>query len=281
MNYWLFICTNQGKGASRITSRQIWDRRKADGYWGLGTTTRNRGSIKSGDRIIFYVGSINEYVLVASGKAKTAAYSSKTLTADERKRRKIGLQPVSDYFVDIDDVRVFSDEPYAISLIGVLDLFEGSDTTTWGSKLQGGVRELSYADYARLVAIGTGQGVQLGINVDEEAGRAYSEGNKKMLRHLARERNPKLRRLKLAQVSVADPMLCEVCNFDFQATFGPKFRHCVEIHHRLPLSALQSEVMTKLSDLAILCPNCHRAIHRTGKNIMSVEDFKRLRQKGK
>ncbi len=39
-------------------------------------------------------------------------------------------------------------------------------------------------------------------------------------------------------------------------------------------------VSTTLSDLAVLCPNCHRAIHRT-KPLMSVEEFRSHFQAGR
>lgn len=35
-----------------------------------------------------------------------------------------------------------------------------------------------------------------------------------------------------------------------------------ECHHRVPLADLAIVRSTKASDLAILCPTCHRAIHR-------------------
>lgn len=39
-------------------------------------------------------------------------------------------------------------------------------------------------------------------------------------------------------------------------------------------SNVLNHLAAKLSDLVILCPNCHRAIHRTGKEILSVENFR-------
>ena len=43
--------------------------------------------------------------------------------------------------------------------------------------------------------------------------------------------------------------------------------------HRRPLAEAVGSVTTRLEDLALLCPNCHRAIHRTAP-LMSVEEFR-------
>ncbi|MDN5896921.1 MAG: HNH endonuclease, partial [Nocardioides sp.] len=57
------------------------------------------------------------------------------------------------------------------------------------------------------------------------------------------------------------PISCEVCAFDFGATYGALGEGYVEVHHRLPLHA-SGPVKTRLEDLALLCSNCHRMIHR-------------------
>jgi 5-methylcytosine-specific restriction protein A len=46
-----------------------------------------------------------------------------------------------------------------------------------------------------------------------------------------------------------------------------------EVHHRRPLAEASGPVTTRIEDLAILCANCHRAIHQT-RPLLSVEDFR-------
>jgi hypothetical protein len=48
----------------------------------------------------------------------------------------------------------------------------------------------------------------------------------------------------------------------------------IECHHRIPLH-VTGETQTRLADLALLCSNCHRMIHRT-KQWLKVEDLKEL-----
>ena len=66
---------------------------------------------------------------------------------------------------------------------------------------------------------------------------------------------------------------CEACGFNFAATYGDLGIGFAECHHRLPLASLGSRTGTRLGDLAILCANCHRMIHKT-RPLMSVEEFK-------
>lgn len=82
-------------------------------------------------------------------------------------------------------------------------------------------------------------------------------------RHVARERDPKLRARKIAAVRKSTGRIaCEACGFDFAATYGSRGEGFIECHHRLPLH-VSGPTTTKLADLVLLCSNCHRMIHRT------------------
>ncbi|HEY3546072.1 MAG TPA: HNH endonuclease [Propionicimonas sp.] len=90
----------------------------------------------------------------------------------------------------------------------------------------------------------------------------------------ARERDGRLRRLKLSAVTTAGlPIACEVCGFDFEHRYGTRGEGYIEVHHRRPLH-VSGEVRTRLGDLALLCANCHRMIHR--HSWITVEDLKAL-----
>lgn len=92
---------------------------------------------------------------------------------------------------------------------------------------------------------------------------AASEGSILLSQHLIRERDPRLRRAKLKQVALDGLRpCCEVCSFDFGYVYGTMGEGYIEVHHRLPLHASGPRV-TRLSDLALLCSNCHRMVHRS------------------
>ncbi|CAH7247504.1 HNH domain-containing protein [Vibrio chagasii] len=96
-------------------------------------------------------------------------------------------------------------------------------------------------------------------NIDLE----YFEGNTVYRRHVVRERSAKLVSDKKRSVRDANLKLaCEVCEFDFEETYGERGYDYIECHHKNPLSESNGQ-KTKLSDLALLCSNCHRIIHRS------------------
>lgn len=85
--------------------------------------------------------------------------------------------------------------------------------------------------------------------------------------HRQRERNRSKVREKLKKVRDQDGQLgCQICGLDETAaarTYGKLFGELFECHHIKPLETLTATATTRLADLAILCPTCHRAIHRT------------------
>lgn len=58
---------------------------------------------------------------------------------------------------------------------------------------------------------------------------------------------------------------CQACGFNFQAIYGIIGKGFIEAHHLRSLSKLKGTVveLDPRTDFAVLCPNCHRMIHRT------------------
>lgn len=86
---------------------------------------------------------------------------------------------------------------------------------------------------------------------------------------LHRQREGRARRAKIkdALSKSGGRLICEVknCGFDFKERYGALGEGYAHVHHLNPLSASPSggrEV--KLSDLAIVCANCHAMIHVGG-----------------
>lgn len=99
------------------------------------------------------------------------------------------------------------------------------------------------------------------------------EGSAVMRSHLAIERDRRLVVAKRSTVLHRDGRLaCEVCGVDFLEMYGERGRNFCEVHHRFPLGGQQGARMTRLGDLAILCANCHRMIHR--EPFVSVDELR-------
>lgn len=88
------------------------------------------------------------------------------------------------------------------------------------------------------------------------------EGGFTIRLHKRYERDRKLIALKKAEAQKASTLRCEVCNFDFHEAYGELGSGFIEVHHTKPVHQMKASGKTLLSDLALLCANCHRMAHR-------------------
>ncbi len=109
---------------------------------------------------------------------------------------------------------------------------------------------------------------------DEVVQEDASEGRVLTRTHRLRERNRTLvERKKAAVLASQGKLACEACGFDFAAVYGERGEGFIECHHTVPLRDLQPESRTRLDDLALLCSNCHRMVHRRSP-WLSVEQLR-------
>jgi 5-methylcytosine-specific restriction enzyme A len=60
---------------------------------------------------------------------------------------------------------------------------------------------------------------------------------------------------------------CQACDVDLGELYGSIGQGYIEAHHLRPISTLEEGVVVRYdvaTDFAVLCPNCHRMIHRMG-----------------
>jgi 5-methylcytosine-specific restriction protein A len=122
-----------------------------------------------------------------------------------------------------------------------------------------------------------GKGLADGSTKDEadEADEHYPEGRELMRLHRQKERNRKaVARKKEKVLAATGKLVCEVCDFDFAEAYGELGNGFAECHHRTPLAELTEEYHIKLGELAIVCANCHRMLHRRPLN--KVEELRQL-----
>ena len=94
--------------------------------------------------------------------------------------------------------------------------------------------------------------------------------------HRRRERNQKLVEQKKKQfLTKHGRLFCEVCGFCFKQHYGKRGEGIIECHDTKPLHSLKLSHKTKLSDLALLCSNCHRMIHAV-KQWLTIEELQDL-----
>lgn len=104
---------------------------------------------------------------------------------------------------------------------------------------------------------------------------AAIEGGVRLKMHYIRERNRSLVKAKRREYRHLHGQLqcscCDIRESDLPAELG---EGCFEVHHLRPLSSRSSSEPTRFQDLAIVCSNCHRMIHR-GSTVLSIRELRR------
>jgi hypothetical protein len=92
-------------------------------------------------------------------------------------------------------------------------------------------------------------------------GKSGLEGARKLVKHLRRERDAGLARDAKAAFAKANGnrLFCEACGVEPFKVYGVEV---IEAHHKIPLSLYNEAKETVIEDLLMLCPSCHRAVHR-------------------
>ncbi len=89
--------------------------------------------------------------------------------------------------------------------------------------------------------------------------------------HIFRERSSAL----VKEKKRTSKPICECCGFKFSEVYGPLGEGYIECHHKVPIH--KGERITLLEDLALVCANCHRMLHRKyGDQYLSVEGLSLL-----
>ncbi|MGH2592418.1 MAG: HNH endonuclease, partial [Anaerolineae bacterium] len=102
----------------------------------------------------------------------------------------------------------------------------------------------------------------------------FSEGKILTRLHKRKERNRKATEQKKRKVlQETGKLACEACDFDFVKVYGDLGYGFAECHHTVPVSKLTENHRTRLADLAILCANCHRMIHKS-RPMLSVRELR-------
>jgi hypothetical protein len=122
-------------------------------------------------------------------------------------------------------------------------------------------RVIAAAGYP-IVAKGEQLPAEPGLSDDD---RQWTEGHKKLVTHLTRERGHGLSAAKRDQFKAHHGRLfCERCDMDPVGHYGSvDGEACIEVHHdKIAVADMQSGHRTALEDLKCLCANCHRIVHR-------------------
>lgn len=103
---------------------------------------------------------------------------------------------------------------------------------------------------------------------------AFPEGKRKFKQHYKLERDSAfMRKLKAQRLADLGKLECEVCETDFVALYGAIGKGFIEGHHKVPVSQIDGTEKTYSKDIAFVCSNCHRMLHRA-KPLLTVEQLR-------
>ena len=113
--------------------------------------------------------------------------------------------------------------------------------------------------------------------IDEEEANLFPEGKRVFRQHRVIERNPYL--IKAAKEyhkkRMNGELKCMVCDFSFAEKYGAIGEDFIEGHHTKPISEIEGEYNATVEDIALVCSNCHRMLHRK-RPWLSMSDLKNL-----
>ena len=102
----------------------------------------------------------------------------------------------------------------------------------------------------------------------------FPEGKEVEGKHKFRERNRALiKKAKEIFRRKHGHLYCQVCDFDFNLAYGEIGADFIEAHHTVPVS--RGERKTKIEDIAMVCSNCHKMLHRK-RPWLEMEQLKNL-----
>jgi len=99
--------------------------------------------------------------------------------------------------------------------------------------------------------------------MEEEDEEDFPEGRVLYRVHRRHERSRALaNKMKSRWLRRYGKLACLACGFDFEQVYGPRGRGYIECHHVVPVSELRPGARTRVEDLAPVCSNCHKMLHR-------------------
>lgn len=146
MNYWFFTTTQKKTNGEIVTAEEILKQRLADGFWGLGERTPNRRYLQKGDQIVFYLG----LPIMGFAASATLASDSFALSDEQKGTYWHGKQVYeAEYGVLLENIRPWETTRSVKDLVASLKFIENKEN--WFAYFQGGVRQISEADYRTIV----------------------------------------------------------------------------------------------------------------------------------
>jgi hypothetical protein len=170
------------------------------------------------------------------------------------------------YAVDVTDVAML---PYPVSIVHARERFP---SWGWLRQPRRSTRVPGQIANKFLTFLGAGRH----SNGARYADDADIEGTKTEVVRFTTKRSRRLRDLALRLAN----NICSVCDRDFSTVLDGRAIRVLQVHHRKQLASRDAPSLTKLSDLVVVCANCHLLIHLDPKHALSVQTLRNMLRSG-
>ena len=247
MNCWIYKCNSRGR-EHQVTWGD-WDHffsGQTKGEWGSTEWVPELAKAQRGDMVLAYQTDRNELVGVVEvvELRRRGPYEDLILRPHEELRRK---------------VRPLKKQSSAVARIPALQ--PGPIQTLY---------PISEADFDRLLRAAGSQYKSAALQPIPELRAVEGTFTETTLYVRGRSRQLRDRALQKAEG------ICEACRIDFGGLLGGKGIRVLQVHHRKQFGATDSPRVTRLSDLAVLCANCHMLVHMDPHKAIPVERLHKM-----
>ena len=113
--------------------------------------------------------------------------------------------------------------------------------------------------------------IETDLDLDNVADiESRTEGGRKVVISVRTERDSRFRN---EAISIHGKK-CKGCGFDFEKTYGSWGENYIEVHHVIPLGDGKRRATNPMTDLTVVCANCHRMIHRKKSITLTIDELK-------
>jgi predicted HNH restriction endonuclease len=229
-----------------------------DEPWSCGS----QGGIKPGDRVfLLKQGPEQPKGIFASGHATSTVYADLHWAPEKAALRKLAnyIKVRFDHLLDYDEQIIPTPELREDRRFS--DMYW--DTQTSGIRIQDDVAAQLEIEWSQL--IGT---TPMAVEFEPEA----IEGIVTETLTYRHSRDNRLRQQALDK----SKGICQVCGVNFGKIWNGKGLRVLHVHHKKQLAVHNKPRLTKLSDLAVVCANCHMLIHHNPTKAISVESLRKI-----
>lgn len=226
--------------------------------WSCGNTKR----IKSGERLfLLKQGPDQPKGIMASGMSVSKAYEDKHWNDEKASQGEMAI------YVDAEWEVILDPEHEPLLPVSAFQI-ESLPSVHWSTQKSGivipePVHEMIEELWNRHVMAVRESGSRCSIAAIDPEEDEFPEGRVLYRLHRSHERSPQLvKKAKSLALRKGGRLACAICDFDFFKTYGSVGMDFIECHHVIPVSELAEDAVTKVSDIVLVCSNCHRMLHR-------------------